>query len=216
MIHDIPAPAAAAIYLAALGCCLATARWRRLAASTRQHAWMGLTVVLTLLWSMRASLGHAGMDLHFAGASLAALMFGARLGAASLAIVLALVALTGRIAPADIALQGIGYTLLPAFVTVAIQRLAEAFMPRNIFVYIFVTGFGGTLLANALSTLAYIGLVRLFADASHAALTPDYLSYRLLLAWGEAMLTGMLVAVFVVYRPQWMATFRDEIYLLRR
>ena len=55
------------------------------------------------------------------------------------------------------------------------------------------------------------------AGASHqAAPSVDYLSYRLLLCWSESMLTGMLVAIFVAYRPQWMTTFRDELYLARR
>lgn len=204
-----------AIYLGALGWCLVTAPWRDLAAPTRQHGWMGLTVALLLAWTMRAPVGN-GMDLHLAGASLAALMFGARLAALSLAVVLAVLAFTGRIALEGLALQGIAYALLPALLTVAIQRLVEARLPRNVFVYIFVTGFAGTLAANILATLAFAGMAWLFDASPQAALSNDYLSYRLLLCWGEAMLTGMLVAIFVAYRPQWMTTFRDEIYLARR
>jgi uncharacterized membrane protein len=200
-----------AIYLGALICCVATAPWRDLATSTRQHGWMGLTVALLLVWTMRAPIG-SGMDLHLAGASLAALMFGARLATVSLAVVLAVVALTGHVAPEGLALQGIAYMLLPALLTVAIQRLVQARLPRNIFVYIFVAGFAGTLAANVLATLAFVGMVWLSAASPQPA--SDYLSYRLLLCWGEAMLTGMLAAIFV-YQPQWMTTFRDEIYLAR-
>ena len=207
--------AAAAIYLGALAWCLATAPWRSLASSTRQHGWMGLTVGLLLAWSLRAGVG-AGMELHLVGASLAALMFGARLGSASLAVVLAVLALTGRVAWQPLALQGLAFALLPALLTIAIQRLVEARLPRNVFVYIFVTGFAGTLVANALATLAFALMLRLSGAWLDAAQFDAYLSYRLLLCWGEAMLTGMLVAVFVAYRPQWMLTFRDEIYLARR
>ena len=204
--------ALSAIYLVALLWCLLTAPWRDLAASTRQHGWMGLTVALLLAWTMRAPIGN-GVDLHLAGASLAALMFGARLAAVSLAVVLAL---TGHIALEGLALQGIAYALLPALLTVAIQRLVQARLPRNVFVYIFVSGFAGTLAANVLATLAYVGMAWLFGASPRAAPSGDYLSYRLLLCWGESMLTGMLVAIFVVYRPQWMTTFRDEVYLARR
>jgi len=204
-----------AIYLGALVWCALTAPWRDLASSTRQHGWMGLTVALLLVWTMRAPVG-SGMDLHLAGASLAALMFGTRLAAVSLAVALAVLAFTGHIAPESLALQGVAYMLLPALLTIAIQRLVQARLPRNVFVYIFVTGFGGTLAANVLATLAFVGMAWLFSAAPQPAPWGDYLSYRLLLCWGEAMLTGMLVAVFVVYRPQWMTTFRDEIYLARR
>ncbi|MFA5914217.1 MAG: energy-coupling factor ABC transporter permease [Burkholderiales bacterium] len=203
-----------AIYFAALGWCLMTAPWRALAAPTRQHGWMGLTVALLLVWSMRAPL-DGGVELHLAGASLAALMFGARLATLSLAVVLAVLAFTGRIAPEGLALQGIAYALLPALLTVAIQRLVEARLPRSVFVYIFVAGFAGTLLANLLATLAFAGMAWLADAAPRGALSADYLSYRLLLCWGESMLTGMLAAIFVAYRPQWMMTFRDEIYLAR-
>lgn len=204
-----------ALYLAALVWCLLTAPWRDLASSTRQHGWMGLTVGLLLAWTMRAPIGN-GMGLHLAGASLAALMFGARLAAASLAVVLALLAFTGHIAPEGIALQGIAYALLPALLTVAIQRLVQARMARNVFVYIFVAGFAGTLAANVVATLVYAGMAWLFGASPEAAPTGNYLSYRLLLCWSESMLTGMLVAIFVAYRPQWVTTFRDEVYLARR
>ncbi|WP_354684875.1 hypothetical protein [Cupriavidus necator] len=57
-------------------------------------------------------------------------------------------------------------------------------------------------------------------DALQNAMAPglplsvaDTLAATVILAFGEAFLTGMLVAVFVVYRPQWVVTFRDEEYL---
>jgi uncharacterized membrane protein len=37
----------------------------------------------------------------------------------------------------------------------------------------------------------------------------------LLLASGEAFLTGGLTAIFVAYRPQWMLSFQDARYLSR-
>jgi len=36
------------------------------------------------------------------------------------------------------------------------------------------------------------------------------------MGWSEAFISGMLVTVMVVWRPQWVATFSDERYLLRR
>jgi uncharacterized membrane protein len=201
--------------LVALGWCLITAPWRDLAAATRQHGWMGLTVALLLVWTMRAPVGN-GMDLHLAGASLAALMFGARLATVALAVVLAVLAFTGHIPLEGLALQGFAFALLPVLLTVAIQRLVQARLPRNVFVYIFATGFAGTLAANVAAAVAFAGMAWLAGASPQAAPAGDYLSYRLLLCWGESILTGMLVAVFVAYRPQWMTTFRDEIYLVRR
>ncbi len=38
---------------------------------------------------------------------------------------------------------------------------------------------------------------------------------RWLMAWGDAVVTGMVAAVFVAYKPQWLATWSDELYLYR-
>ncbi|HEX5806803.1 MAG TPA: hypothetical protein VFY31_10785 [Macromonas sp.] len=32
-------------------------------------------------------------------------------------------------------------------------------------------------------------------------------------AWGDAFLTGLIVAVFAAFAPQWQATWSDERYL---
>ncbi|GGH64745.1 hypothetical protein GCM10010975_31850 [Comamonas phosphati] len=36
---------------------------------------------------------------------------------------------------------------------------------------------------------------------------------RWLMAWSDGVITDVLTAVFVVFRPQWMATWSDAIYL---
>jgi uncharacterized membrane protein len=36
---------------------------------------------------------------------------------------------------------------------------------------------------------------------------------RLLAAFGDAFITGMLVAIFVAFRPEWLATYTDRLYL---
>jgi uncharacterized membrane protein len=41
----------------------------------------------------------------------------------------------------------------------------------------------------------------------------DTIAYMLLLAWGEAFLTGFLLTMFTVYRPEWVLTFDDDVYL---
>jgi uncharacterized membrane protein len=36
---------------------------------------------------------------------------------------------------------------------------------------------------------------------------------RWLVAWGDGFMTGLLAAIFVAYRPQWLATWSDQLYL---
>lgn len=212
----IPASLLIAIYLALLSTGAATAHWRLILDDHRQHAWLGLTVALILMWSMPSKVG--AIDLHLAGASIAALMFGARLASVSLAVALGISGHAQQLSGPELALQGITFTMLPALLTVTLQRLIQARLPRHIFVYLFVCGFGATLIANALSVLAFAWAYDLdWANHPFRATTlpDDFLAYRLLLCWGEAMLTGMLIAIFVVYRPRWVSTFRDDVYLAK-
>jgi uncharacterized membrane protein len=46
--------------------------------------------------------------------------------------------------------------------------------------------------------------------------TSDYLLASVLLAWGEALTTGMMMTVFVVYRPGWVMLFDDARYIVGR
>ena len=41
----------------------------------------------------------------------------------------------------------------------------------------------------------------------------DLMLGRGLAAWGDAWITGMLVAIFVAFRPQYLATYTDRLYL---
>jgi uncharacterized membrane protein len=36
---------------------------------------------------------------------------------------------------------------------------------------------------------------------------------RWLIAWGDAVLTGMLTAIFVAFKPEWLATWSDHLYI---
>jgi uncharacterized membrane protein len=42
---------------------------------------------------------------------------------------------------------------------------------------------------------------------------PDVVLARGLTAFGDAFITGMLVAIFVAFRPEWLATYTDRLYL---
>lgn len=102
---------------------------------------------------------------------------------------------------------------VPVAVADALRRAADRWAPRNVFTFIFLAGF---LAPGA----AYVATVAV-ASAAHAAagtapwerLAEGFLPFGLLLGWGEAFLSGVLTAIFVVYEPRWMATFDDARYL---
>ncbi len=48
------------------------------------------------------------------------------------------------------------------------------------------------------------------ATATHYS---DYVGYSLLLAWGEALLSGMIFSALVIFLPQVVLTYREDSYL---
>jgi uncharacterized membrane protein len=96
----------------------------------------------------------------------------------------------------------------------ALARWADrGSLPRHLFVYIFVNGFFGAAFAVLASSLVAAGLLALGHAYSLPHLGSDYLAFVPLLMFGEAGLTGMLVALLVCYRPEWIRTFDDRLYL---
>lgn len=149
-----------------------------------------------------------GVMLHLTGASIATLVLGAR----PALVVMALASLSGVLMGAawhgwatDFLVTG----ALPVAVTAAASRAARRWLPHNIFVYIMGNGFFAAMLATAAAVLAKSALAALLGSRSAAA----YLAATPLLMFAEAFLTGTLIALIVVYRPQWCATFDDRVYL---
>jgi uncharacterized membrane protein len=91
--------------------------------------------------------------------------------------------------------------------------LFSRIFPRHFFVYIFINGFLGA----ALTILGVgFGITVLLAVAgaySWDYLIEEYFPYFLLLGFSEAWLSGVVMTLFVVYRPNWVLTFDDSRYL---
>jgi len=109
--------------------------------------------------------------------------------------------------------QGVVPATLALLLGWLMRRLiaTRAFMGARIFVYVLGRGFLGTalciFLAGTLSQWAGHVLPGVGDQLSLVA--------RWLMAWGDAVITGMLCAVFVAFKPEWLATWSDQIYLPR-
>ena len=67
------------------------------------------------------------------------------------------------------------------------------------------------MLFRSVLRLAWLTKAGLTGDAGLTV--GDTLTGVVIIAFGEAFLTGMLVAIFVIYRPQWVVTFADADYI---
>ncbi len=194
---------------------MAGVAWRKLADDGLLHPYFATTVIVMVAWTLKAGV-EVGLGFHFIGATLLTLMFGWRL-----ALVATLVALLGSYISLGGELQVFAANLLlkgavPVLVSHALLCLAQRRLPHHIFVYIFVNGFFGAALA-VLAQAAGVSLVLVTTGAYDGAyLVSDYLAFTPLMMFGEAWITGMLVAIFVSYRPELLSTFDDRSYLTNK
>jgi uncharacterized membrane protein len=200
------------VYAVVLAYAVWCAPWRRLRDSEQLNAFLGTCVALMVLWSLRAGVSP-GLNFHLLGATLMVLMFDWPLAVVGQGVVLTAVTLSGHSGLYTVSLTALLATVVPVIASVAVHRLVVRYLPRHFFVYVFVNGF-----LNAAVAMAVTGVVSalVFAAAGvypWAQLTNEYLPYYLLMIFPEAILTGSTIAMMVVYRPGWVATFDDTLYL---
>mgnify|MGYP006898466928 CR=1 FL=1 len=172
-------------------------------------------VVLPWAWAL-PTLHHMPLQLQWSGACLVLLTLGWPLAVPTLTTVAVIAALISPGLAWDDALglavwQGIVPATLALLLGWLLRRLiaTRAFMGARIFVYVLGRGFLGTALCLFLAGM-------LSQEAGHVLPgVGEQLSLvaRWLMAWGDAVVTGMLCAVFVAFKPGWLATWSDELYL---
>jgi uncharacterized membrane protein len=190
---------------------LVSIRGRVLPSSASEHAWLGGIVAVALLWTLHVR-SPVGLDFGLLGSALFALVFGRSLAIIGLLIALALHTALDDGSWINFGLNGALLSVIPALSASLLQRLIERVLPRNIFVFIFGNGLFVTLVVTALTSAL---LLAAEAAATHAAthLVAEHLAFSLLLAWGEALISGMIFSALVVFLPQAVLTYRQDTYL---
>ncbi len=201
--------------LAVLGLYLTVRRapWGRLRESTQLNLLLGFAVGLMLLWSMKAGV-KPGLNLHMLGAMAATLALGPWLALVALGLTLTGLMLNGGVEWTDWPVNFVLMVVVPVAFAHAFRRLIERCLPAHFFIFVFVISFAGAAL-----TVMVQGLVASAAMVSAGAysagfLLNEYLPFFLLLGFSEAWISGAVITLLVVYRPEWVAAFDDRRYLL--
>ena len=207
--------AAWAVWLPLFARSLFKAPWAELRESERLNVWLGMIVLLTVLWSLKAGV-KPGLSLHLLGATVFTLSFGPHLALVGLSMVLLGITLNGDGGFLSYAINALMMAGVGVLLSQGIHRLIVSYLPRHFFVYVFLNGF----LASALTVfgvgLAATALLAISGAYEWDYLATEYLPYFLLLGFSEAWLSGMLMTLFVIYRPNWVATFDDSSYLANK
>ena len=188
------------------------AGWRMLSDSTNLNIFLAATVCLLGLWLIKTGI-KPGLNFHLLGATALTLMFRPLFALFSLALLTAAISLwQGEYAAfaANWLIMGV----VPVGVSWAVFRLVESRLPNHLFIYIFLNGFFGAALAAIAVGMASTGFVALAGAYPLSYLLEEYLPYFFMIAFSEAFITGMLITMMVIYKPEWVATFDDKRYLL--
>ena len=197
-----------AVILACLCASLWLKPWRMLVGTELLTPLLATLVLLPWLWAL-PSLHHMPLQLHWSGAPLVTLMLGwplAVLALVAVGIITTLISATSvDTATALIVWQG----LLPATFALLLGAALRRWVTHHPFVYVLGRGFLGSVLcifaASLLAQWTGYDLPNVSSGLSVIAFW--------LMAWGDAFITGMMCAIFVAFKPYWLATWSDNLYL---
>jgi uncharacterized membrane protein len=186
--------------------------WRRLAEPSRLNLLLGATVGVLALWQIRTGV-KPGLNFHLYGIAALTLMFGFWRASFAGVLILLTNAAFGRGSWAALGIDALLTAVLPAAVSWGAFRLLDRFLPNHFFIYVLGNGFFGAALSVATIGLATTALMALGGAYPLDYLLAHYTPYAMMISWGEAFSSGMLVTVMAVYRPAWLETFDDARYL---
>jgi uncharacterized membrane protein len=192
----------------------AATRAQFLPQALQQHAWLAGIVALGVLWSLQIRIVN-GVHLSMVGVPLYALLVGR-----DRAIIGAFIALVGLTALTDRVWADVGVTTLvsialPAWTVSLAQTQISRRLPHNVFIFMIGNGMFATLVSAAAANVASL-LLQIMTAAASVQIADDLIGYGLMLAWGEALATGMAFSALVIYRPGAVMTYSQDEYLPRR
>lgn len=165
--------------------------------------------VLALLWQTDATVLDT-LSIHFLALTSLVLLFGLRLSCLLFTLVMALQWLMTLQA-----VEQLAWTLFSGWLVLALNYavylLCFHYLQRHLFVYLFV----GCFLNSALGLVVFMLLQAWYqADQYNIhQLYEGYLIFIPLAALPEALLNGMAMTLLVIYKPEWVYTFYQRIYL---
>jgi len=193
---------------AALLVALALRPWRGLPASGPPWPWLAWWALLPALWGADRYLDTAVVQ-PLSGACLLVLMAGWPLAILGLVAAAVLTAGYAQLDVLEAAHRLAWLGVWPGTLALVLGAAVRRFLPHHLFVYILGRGFFATALANMAA-----GTAQALTQPAPAGLSlEDLLLARWLAGWGDAIITGMIVAICVAFRPGWLATYTDRLYL---
>lgn len=200
------------IYWPILCWALYKAPWRILLQKDSSNILFATCVFLFLLWHLRVNVAE-GLSIHLLGSTALTLMFRWQVALISNALILTGITLSTSADFAALPTNGLLTGVLPVAISYMIWRFNEWYLPANYFIYIFVAAFFSAGLSILASGYVSYRLLSLIDNQLPGETLQEYLIIFIPMMYPEAFLTGAAISIFVIYKPEWIATFDDRRYL---
>lgn len=201
------------VYGAATLWALTRISWVELVAdSRRQHLFYGSAFALGVLWLVRREF-DSGLTIHFIGVTAVTLILDWPLALAAGALAQLALVLLGQDDAAALGANGILRLLVPVLITVGMSRALESRQPRNLFLYIFISGFFAAGFSAVGTVLTGMGLLHWSGQLQPPGSLVELVGYLLLVMFPEGFINGTAIAALIVFHPDWVETFNTDRYL---
>lgn len=188
---------------------LACKPWRLLANTGLISPLLAALVITPWLWAL-PWMQHMPVQLQLSGACLIGLALGWPLAVPVLCLIALLVGLVAPVSWQQQLDMALWLGVVPVTLSFGLGMVLRRRGWNHLFVYILGRAFLGTVLCM----FAAGALAHWSGQALMSAVDPELaLVARWLIAWGDAFLTGMMAAICVAFRPHWLATWSDQLYL---
>lgn len=193
-----------AIAAAAVAAAAARRPWRAIGVAGPPWTWVLVWALLPLWWSLDRQLGVAVLP-PLSGAALLVLMAGWRLTVLSCVPIGIVAVLAGPLQAHEALHRMVWLGIVPASAAWCVGALVRRWLPRHVGIYVFGRGFIGS--GVAVWIAGTVGAALAVPGVADAALA------RLLMALGEAGITGAVITLLVAHRPEELATYSSRVYL---
>lgn len=198
--------------LAVLAVAMLGVPWDRFRDTGFQHVFFGCCVATLFVWILRVGVVPA-LPIHLLCLTTVTLMFGWPLAIVAAAVLTIGIRLAGIEDWAALPGEFLALGVIPVAVSWQTFRMSRRYLPHNPFVYIFVCAFFGAAAAIVAGIMFNSVLLSGSGLVTRREIYDGYLSMLPLVVFPEAFINGMIITGLIVYRPEWVASFDDRVYL---
>ena len=190
--------------------------------ATQPLSWLAPAAILFLAiaWNISPGLpGQApgkfyGLIFHFYGASLLTAMFGPAIALTILfpVALLGVYAVQGNYVIAS--QHYLMVCVIPTIFAYLSIQVITRLIPKHLFVLILGNGYVAAFISVVLSGTLLL-LIRMISGEAGQLDLEGWILGLIIIAFMEGSLSGMLLAIFLIFRPHWVATYNEEAYMGR-